>query len=178
MTTVFAWSGRPNATTVLNGSLQTVAEGSLQWPVRVGAGAWAEAHFSYLPGLLSAAEVRRLRDLLDTVEAFDTDADTVDGMSSHEFYLERHGGFGRTHLEPLSAKPDADRAVRQGREPLRAALAEIARPIVDRRITPWVLSRYAAQCDTGNAARRCTPCFSIVRRCEARPADRTPKRSA
>jgi hypothetical protein len=164
---LFAWHASPaNTTTQLrSGASQLVADGELQWPVRNIGGEWASARFSYLPGLVTKEEARELLSLLRESE-FDTDPDTVDGMSTHELYLERHGGFGEAHLGLLTQKPDADSAVRRQREPLRAEAREITRRIVEERITPWIERRYAEQCAPSSVgeARRCTPCFSIVRR--------------
>lgn len=155
-----------NRSVVLAGVAQPVADGWLEWPINNERVATPEhrlrAEFSVLRGLISEGETVSITSMLKELE-FDADADTVDGMSTHEFYLERHGGYSATHLSSLTEKPDVDERVRQGRQPVRDALAAITRPIVVDRITPWVRARYAEQCARGGG-RDCTPCFSLVRR--------------
>jgi hypothetical protein len=78
-------------------------------------------------------------------------------MPTYEFYLEKHGSFGKALA--IHGKPDADPIVRKSRKKVRKQLAKIARPIMQERMTPFVNEHFAAQCKG-----QCTPCYSFVRR--------------
>eukprot|EP01062_Namystynia_karyoxenos_P066186 TRINITY_DN60185_c0_g1_i1.p1 TRINITY_DN60185_c0_g1~~TRINITY_DN60185_c0_g1_i1.p1 ORF type:complete len:553 (+),score=155.51 TRINITY_DN60185_c0_g1_i1:92-1750(+) len=150
---LFAFVG-PNTTAAAGGWTGVRADAQCSWPGDV-----AKADFSVYPSLLAPAEVLELRDTLPAV--FDADRDSVDGMPTHEFYLERNGSSARGVAE-MGWKPDADEAVREERRPARDALERLLRPIIEQRIEPLVNERYPASCRG-----RCTCCFSLVRRYQA-----------
>ena len=79
----------------------------------------------------------------------DADPDSVDGMASHEIFVDndelRHGFMG--------GLKDADAATVEARRPLREALQQIMRPILDERVTPFVRQRFPEQCGGGRAGR-------------------------
>jgi hypothetical protein len=140
---LFPFSSFHNVSTPIAARQVEVAEGRLAWP-----GLSSSSAFAVLAGLVQQHEVESMIGLLNTSSLqFDTDEDSVDGMMTHEFYLERYQS-----LRPrMPSKPESG-----NRDEVRDALAEIARPILQERITPYVRDRY--KCPT------CTPCFSLVRR--------------
>ena len=71
-------------------------------------------------------------------QEFDEDADSVDEMSTYEFYLEKNGKFDGENLGKIVGKPDSNPAVRTSRLPFRRNLASTFRPIVVSRITSFV----------------------------------------
>lgn len=137
--------------------------------------------FSVLPGVVTGDEVRALLKLLNgTSLPFDADPDTVDGMATHEIFVEE-GTRGRSRLG-REASAQAAEAARRGmakldndpeqlaaRAPLRRALRRLMHPIIDERITPFVRARHPQACNR-SADRACTPCYSLVRR--YRPGER------
>ena len=135
--------------TVRYGSwVATAADGVLRWPA-----IQRNAHFSVLQ-LMTEAEADQLRALLP--QSFDEDKDSVDLETTFEFYLEKHGSFDT--IGGIPGKPDAEQAVLRAREPARAALAALLRPIVRERVAPFV-NDYVVACK-----HRCHVCFSLVRR--------------
>jgi TPR repeat protein len=138
-------------------SREGVTEGSLSWPLP----SIAPATFSVHPQLVTRAEVATLRSLLKDAE-LDTDPDSVDNLSTHEFYLERSGSF--EGIAKISGKPDKLPAVYNRRLPIRERLAEVVRPIMSERILPLVNARYARDCSVDGEEGRCAVCHSLIRR--------------
>jgi hypothetical protein len=124
---------------------QSLAVGSLAWPSLSPS---REAAVHVAAGFVPRAAIDQLRDTLAGI-AFDEDADSVDGMSTFEFYLQ-HNASG-TRLP--ATKPDTP-----ARITARKALRDITDPVIHSRITPLVNALYPAACRGG-----CTPCFSLVR---------------
>jgi hypothetical protein len=62
--------------------------------------------------------------------------------------------------KPLDVNP---RVLAQHRNPLRQQLRALTQPILDEVLTPFVRQHYPVACGKG-AGRRCTPCYSLVRR--------------
>jgi len=58
---------------------------------------------------------------------------------------------------------DSDPEALKTRKPLRRALLEITRPILEEKITPFVHLQYPEVCTRGSG-RNCTPCYSLIRR--------------
>jgi hypothetical protein len=148
------WSA--NRTLAVGDRALSAATGTLEWP-RAG-DREVTATFTLLPSLVAADEVS---DLLTTIGrhsavAFDADEDSVDGMATHELYLERHGSID-AGLAANRLKPDADPAVLAERASLREEVAALVQPIVRERITPYVRQHVAGCAE-------CAPCFSLVRR--------------
>ena len=133
-----------------------LAQGTLVWP---GLAQESAASFYVVSNLLEASEVRKMLVILrDSGLEFDADPDSVDGMATHEFYLESSGGS--ENLATIRGKPDADRSVFAARSAARNAIANFTAPIVASRVLPFVNSRYAAAC----GATGCRVCQSLVRR--------------
>jgi TPR repeat protein len=135
----------PNTTaTLADGSWSaTVAAGSLAWP-HVDPSKTPPARFTVVNSLLSSEEVAALHAVVrdPALEAFDEDADSVDGASTHEFYIEAAGTV--ESLASVAGKPDADPAVFASRAPHRARLTALLRPIMDHRVVPFVNERIPA----------------------------------
>merc|ERR1712159_671908 len=101
---------------------------------------------------------------------FDTDPDSVDGMSSHEIFIDNEELRKETSYEASSSlKYDAVPEILASRRALRQKLMVIMKPIVEERITPLVRQQYPDKC-TNKAGRACTPCYSLIRR--YRPGER------
>ncbi|GAX26325.1 hypothetical protein FisN_16Lh164 [Fistulifera solaris] len=108
-----------------------------------------------LSKIVTAEEVSRMLQLLNSPQtSLDQDPDTVDGFSTQEFFLDndslRNGESGKPGFEsPEQA---------EHRRELRQALQNIAQPILEERITPYVNQRFPT------CQGRCTPCYSLIRR--------------
>ena len=152
-----------------------VSTGAMQWPAHLGL---TSSAFHVLPSLVTEAEVREIRSLVEGVDrhsksagaggatssreqvSFDTDPDSVDGMASHELFVV-HGAGGAS----ATKGGDADPQQRAARRALRARLRRTMDSIVDERITPFVRAAYPAVCNRSDAPdRACTACSSLVRR--------------
>lgn len=187
---LFEWpASQANATIPLGESSKEheVAHATLDGPSGVG-----ESSFIVLPALVTPQEVEAILGLLrgphgsrgggapepgadgmvDGAVAFDLEPDSVDGESTHEFHLERHGSIDAPILAAgFEGKPDGDPTVRAARKPLRQQLASVVRPILRERITPFVQAHFSngsgfggTGCGELGSSRACTPCFSFVRR--------------
>jgi hypothetical protein len=130
-----------------------LAEGKLNWP-RVNS---SPARFALLPSLLSSSEVSGILALVtDPSLAFDEDMDSVDQMTTHEFYVQRNGGI--EPLRHINGKPDELSFVYEKRLPTREKLSAIMSPIIAERIVPFVNQRYSDACKNS-----CHVCQSLVR---------------
>lgn len=141
-----------------------VAEGRIQYapPMEHRFG----SDVTLLAGLLSRDEVGDLLSLLNSSRgpSWDTDPDSIDGMSSFELYLRdnevsKNGG----PKEPNSLKGDADPLELAARRPLREAVNKVLDPIIDDRIIPFVRRRLATVCNA-SPERACRVCSSVVRK--------------
>ena len=86
-----AWPAAPNGSVTLAGRSQEVAEGAVMWdpPLNV------TARFAVLPAVVTPAEVAAILALVRGTELeFDADPDTVDGMATHEIFVEDPQGLG------------------------------------------------------------------------------------
>lgn len=146
----------PNETVHYGSWTSTLAAASLVWP-GLSPGSTAPASFFVLSPLITPAEAGDIRRIVEALE-FDFDPDSVDGMATHEFYLEASGGTDS--LKRINGKPDSDRGIFLSRARARAALAELTGPIVSERVLPFVNSRYSAACGSSG----CRVCQSLVRR--------------
>lgn len=114
----------------------TVARGHLVWP-HVRGSETPPATFTVLAPLVSQDEVAALLAIVrNTSIEFDEDSDSVDRMSTHEFYLESSGGIDA--LASVHGKPDKDAAIFEARRPIRERLAALTRPIIQQRVVPFV----------------------------------------
>lgn len=169
-------AGVSNETVTLGAWSGSVARGALTWP-HVSA-ATPPATFTVLQSMLSKEEVAAILAVVrDPALDFDADADSVDAMTTHEFYLDA-GGFSR--LKAIDGKPDTDAATFRARQPYRDRLAAITRPIIEQRIVPFV-NAHVPSCGGRNAegapralgtravgravnGTGCSVCQSLVRR--------------
>jgi hypothetical protein len=146
----FPDAGLPNTTVSVGPWSSSVAAGALAWP-HVDAATTPPARFTLVPGLLSRDEVAALLDIVrdnPELEVFDEDADSVDGASTHEFYIEAAGSVAS--LAAVPGKPDTDPAVFAARAPHRARLSALLRPVIDGRIVPFV-NAHVPSCGGGRA---------------------------
>ena len=142
---------------LLPGGVQLEDEGRMVWrdPMNV------TSTFSVLPAVARPSEVTAIRTLLASAPIFDTDPDSVDGTTSHEMFV----FDGSPDSGGPSLKTVADPARARERQRFRERLDAVMQPILQERLTPYVRQRFAEQCGQGREeARRCTPCYSLVRR--------------
>ena len=102
--------------------------------------------------LVSEDEASQLIELLSK-EDFDVDKDTVDRMTTFEFYLQKNGNI--EDVATIPGKP----AHAAKRQTVREAAVELTTPILEGRIVPLVNELYPNDCHG-----QCRPCFSFVRR--------------
>eukprot|EP00466_Bigelowiella_natans_P019890 jgi/Bigna1/75906/fgenesh1_pg.37_\ len=97
----------------------SIANGHLNWEFLPEP---RHAEFLVLDKLVDESTIKRLIHLLEA-EEFDTDLDTVDGLATFEFYLEKNGG--QEAIAGIQGKPDADPAIAKARAATRFAAAEV-----------------------------------------------------
>lgn len=157
--TFAAW--RSNRTMPLGNAAAAYAyaEGIVKWP-ELGS---SLSQLFLVPNLVTRSEVSQIILLLNTTEglSFDTDTDSVDGMTSHEFFASSEG---KRHT-PGTEDSDPDTLAR--RQPVRNALNSILQPIIDKRVSPFIRELYPKFCNSGDPARACKTCTSLVRRYRA-----------
>lgn len=144
----------------------TVARGTIWWPspnlapfadsTEAATSTLPPSNFTVLAGIVTPAEADGLVSALDKVP-FDQDADSVDGLPTHEFYIDKHGSVEA--IGTIPGKRDGEPAVQAARLPVRTRLRELTRPLL-KRLTPAVNTLYPEWCGEGG----CRPCFSLVRR--------------
>ena len=122
--------------------------GHMNWPsIR------STATLYLLENVMSEQDSKGMMDLLREVE-FDEDLDSVDGMSTFEFYIYSHN-----NVFP-SGKPDSSKLVRKSRENVRSKLRKIT-DVITQRVEDRVNLLYKED-KCGNS--RCQVCYSFVRR--------------
>lgn len=138
-------------------SEQVIAEGNVTWEhLSVTSG------FSVLPGLVRTREVEHILGLVNSSDLqFDTDPDTVDQMTSHEFYVFQDQ-YGK---ESDAGQVDADPVLFAQRRSVRKKLQKIMMPIIENRINVYLKHRFK-ECQV----KACVPCSSLIRR--YRPGER------
>jgi hypothetical protein len=109
---------------------------------------------------------RNKRDRPTTTVPLDEDPDTVDGMATHEIFLDN---IELRNGKPSKADPTSSSASEKQkmelRAPLRRQIRLITDPILQERITPFVRQAYPDLCGSGkDSTRQCTPCYSLLRR--------------
>ena len=124
-------------------------------------GVSGSSRFYVLPALVSREEVQSILALVNGSDApvLDADPDSVDGMTSHEIFVDNDElGAGtlrhRPTAAPVPGKDDAREVA--ARRPLREKLRRIMQPILDERITAFVRQQYPESCG-GAKARRVHP---------------------
>ena len=127
----------------------------------------------YLPQIVDSVSVQKTLHLLRSYSDLDEDPDTVDGMTTHEIFVDspdiryRHvQGASDPPLEQSIKIRDTDPRSLPKRTLLRKRLQTILQPILKDRITPFVQMNYPNVCPQteNNSDRSCTPCFSLIRR--------------
>lgn len=105
-------------------------------------------NFSKLLQVASLEEVSKILKLAKSVN-FDEDPDSVDGLTSYEFYLK---------------SPDLNKSSKYNNSifvnKIRNNLRKIIDPIINDRITPYLRKIYHST----NKKRECTPCYCFIRR--------------
>ena len=151
-----------NHTTAHNGVPLAYSEGTVEWQLTHR----TTSRLLLVTSMLSRPEVASIISLANASAgvSFDTELDTVDGMTAHEIHLSSEAKQFTPGTE------DNDPATRAKRQPVRDALLGVLQPIIDNRITPFVRRYYATQCNR-SPERACTPCSSLIRRYRAE--DRT-----
>lgn len=100
-------------------------------------------------------------------QELDSDPDTVDGMPSYEIFVdthtmaeERQNFRNQQTTKVLDTDPDA----LKHRDKLRDNIKAITQPILDEVLTPFVRERFPKLCQKKGIGRKCTPCYSLIRR--------------
>jgi TPR repeat protein len=148
---------------------------------------------TYLPQIVDSLSVQKILKLLRAHPWFDEDPDTVDGMTTHEIFVDSpeirqvHHQQQQQHAQHFDRSTnhmkgrDYDPITLLERTRLREQLQTILQPILQERITPLVRRQYRHVCQqqdtmvfsTMNGGgtknhteddRSCTPCFSLIRR--------------
>ena len=83
------------------------------------------------------------------------DPDSVDGMCSHEIYIESPDLRNKTHKIGCNFYSTEKYAF------MRKNLKSIIDPIIERRVTPYVRKLYSAN---SSPERFCTPCYCFIRK--------------
>jgi TPR repeat protein len=130
----------------------------------------SSSEIAYLPQIVDSSNVERILQLLRSYPDLDEDPDTVDGMTTHEIFVDnpeirRRLLTNDPLLEQSIKARDTDPVALPERTRLRAELQEILLPILQERITPFVQRHYPNVCpQSENSNRACTPCYSLIRR--------------
>ena len=159
-----------------------------------GTGMIATTDILYLPQIMKIDDVDNVVKLLRNFQRYDEDPDTVDGMTTHEIFVDSpdlqnimnqyhqkncHSrtdqcdtGTGTSVTTSMKIR-DFDPSTVPERIQLRRRLQSILQPILKERITPLIQTLYPKLCSTdkrsiatisGTDTRSCTPCFSLIRR--------------
>jgi TPR repeat protein len=128
------------------------------------------AEIALLPNLVNRSSIDQVLKLLRNYHSYDQDPDTVDGMTTHEIFVDSPDLGATGGIKVLDSDPHA----LPERRRLRQRLRSILHPILNERITPFVQEHYPHVCPSksSNATtnmnskedRSCTPCFSLIRR--------------
>ena len=149
---VFDFPAEANRTISINNEWTgTLSEGYMKWKNATS----APASFSVLQSLLPQNVVSSILAELAPLH-FDEDEDSVDGLATFEFYLQRSGDIDQ--VKHIHGKPDQVREIFESRKPIRKKLEDITKPYLTNRIVPLVNMMYSGVC-SGN----CYVCHSLVR---------------
>ena len=118
-------------------------------------------NFAVLPSAVKRFSVEQILELLQNYNDWDDDPDTVDGMTSHEMFVDSPDLYERK--ESIKYR-DVDPKFVPARKELRRKLTEIMSPYLDQVITPMVHARYPEACTDKGPSRTCTPCYSLIRK--------------
>ncbi len=158
-----------------------------------GTGMIATTDIMYLPQIMKIDDVDNVVKLLRNFQRYDEDPDTVDGMTTHEIFVDSpdlqnimnqyrqncHSstdqcdtGTGTSVTKSMKIR-DYDPSTLPERMRLRRQLQSILQPILKERITPLIQTQYPKLCSPDKISiaaisdtdkRSCTPCFSLIRR--------------
>ena len=152
--------------TVLQGSI--LQQGHIQ--ISTGSSVSPRSELAVLPGLIPRSVVAEILTLLrgdenadvadgrTTIE-LDKDPDSVDGMTSQEIFLDneslRSGQTSKRWIEDM-----------QSRAELRQKLRALTDPYAYQVLIPFLQEWYGTEI-CGREGRKCTPCYSLIRRYRA-----------
>ena len=115
--------------------------------------------FYKLPKIAKNEEIVNILDLVKSTP-FDEDPDSVDGMSTYEFYVDSPD-IRNNKSNQNTMKLDSNNKYLKYRKKIRKKLIKIMDPIIKERINPFVRNLYSKDC---KSERLCTPCYNFVRR--------------
>mmetsp|Transcript_4381 Transcript_4381/g.9563 ORF Transcript_4381/g.9563 Transcript_4381/m.9563 type:complete len:598 (-) Transcript_4381:299-2092(-) len=119
------------------------------------------AHFAVLSSAVKRSSIEQMLELLQSYNDWDDDPDTVDGMTSHEMFVDSPELYqSKESIKFRDVNPEFVPA----RKELRRKLTEIMSPYLDQVITPMVHARYPDACTDKGPGRTCTPCYSLIRK--------------
>ena len=147
------WSSNKNIKLSNNEDI-TVSEGKVE-----NLGTSGRSYFSKIMKVFSLYDVQSIRKLIDSIY-FDTDPDSVDGMSSYEFYI-KSPDLENDRYQCNLLKLDSYSSFKIKRNVIRDQLNKIINPIIQNKITPYVQSLYSSNF---SKERQCTPCYTFIRR--------------
>ena len=104
--------------------------------------------FSKLVNLVSREDVERILNIVNKIN-FNTNPDSVDGMSTYEIYLQ---GYNNNNKININNNVNFKNQQKQ--------LKNIIDPIMNNRIIPYIRKKYP----NNDVNRQCTPCYSLIRR--------------
>ena len=178
--TIFSnWTTTDDFVYLPAGGVQRVSRGAIQQ----NGNSDSFSHFDVLHNIVKPEEAMSILGTLrgdgirhsiesgGTLVPLDADPDTVDGMPTHEMFIDnlelRQGNPSKSSLDGSKAR---ELAVMESRESIRRRLREIVDPILEERLTPYVRQRYPEICGGADSSkheddeRACTPCFSLLRK--------------
>ena len=134
--------------------------------------------FGVARAIVTPAEVAAIRAVVDspTAPAFDGDPDSVDGIKSHEIFVDNDDLRARDRGEPIRHQwgKDSDPAAFDERRRFRRELSKILDPILAERLTPYV-NDSVRQLSTGKTKKHRRRCRSTS---ATRPSAAVPARRA
>mmetsp|Transcript_26649 Transcript_26649/g.41803 ORF Transcript_26649/g.41803 Transcript_26649/m.41803 type:complete len:575 (-) Transcript_26649:95-1819(-) len=161
-----AFESNRTVTLKANGVQQAVAEGNVQ---QINKGLREDTdgmvNFAVLPSVVNRADIQNVLSRLESFEKYnqyDDDPDSVDGMTSHEIFI---NSPELDHEQSMKFR-DTDPNFLPARRELRQQLNQIMSPYINSVITPMVHARYPEACNitSKGPGRVCTPCYSLVRK--------------
>ena len=114
-------------------------------------GCTGSSSFAILPSIVSKDEVSSILELVKQME-FKTDPDSVDGMCTHEMYIDLNNNTEETTPKEQETTP-------KEQETTKTKLEAIITSIINTRLTAYVRNRYPQEKD-----RICTPSHTLIRR--------------
>lgn len=142
-------------TTLSNGNVVNVQNGSITQEGHLKDGTNYKSYFSKMLKVVTPRETSAILSSIKSIP-FDTDPDSVDGMCSHELYIDnpeiRNNGVVKNGIQFYSSSKYTS---------IRKRLTDIINPIVEKRITPYVRMLYSSSLPPD---RQCTVCYCLIRK--------------